>query len=68
MFIVLSHLFFAFAFLVNIEEAEMKKRKNRQQYDQRPATNNTQGTGEKGVKKATDDYHYDKFKKQFRRY
>lgn len=40
----------------------MKKRKHRQQ----EATQAERING--GVKKATDDYHYDKFKKQFRRY
>lgn len=39
--------------------------------DRRPAGGvGQQRNGEKGggVKRATDDYHYDKFKKQFRRY
>lgn len=49
-------------FSVNIEEAEMKKRKHRIQ-----ETTQAERIGG-GVKKATDDYHYDKFKKQFRRY
>lgn len=49
----------------NIEEAEMKRRKLQGQ-QQRQREGGQQN--EKGVKKATDDYHYDKFKKQFRRY
>lgn len=48
-------------FAVNIEEAEMKKRKRQQEEHQAEREKG-------GVKKATDDYHYDKFKKQFRRY
>lgn len=45
---------------VNIEDSESKRRKQRQheQQNDRP----------QGVKRATDDYHYDKFKKQYRRY
>ncbi|KAJ6643553.1 Telomere length and silencing protein 1 like [Pseudolycoriella hygida] len=48
----------------NIEEAESKKRKQNALHEREDA----QQTKDKGVKKATDDYHYDKFKKQFRRY
>ncbi|XP_037938307.1 telomere length and silencing protein 1 homolog [Teleopsis dalmanni] len=47
----------------NIEEnTEQKKRKIDHEQQQR---NNV---GPNNVKRATDDYHYDKFKKQFRRY
>ncbi|XP_055911855.1 splicing factor C9orf78 homolog [Eupeodes corollae] len=42
----------------NIEDAEPKKRKKPVE----PVDKTT------GTKKATDDYHYDKFKKQFRRF
>lgn len=44
---------------VNIEETEAKKRKKEDDDD---------GAKSANIKKATDDYHYDKFKKQFRRY
>lgn len=48
----------------NIEEAELRKRKQ----NVLQVREDAQQSKEKGVKKATDDYHYDKFKKQFRRY
>ncbi|CAD7082001.1 unnamed protein product [Hermetia illucens] len=43
----------------NIEETEAKKRKKEDDDD---------GAKSANIKKATDDYYYDKFKKQFRRY
>ena len=48
---------------VNIEEAELRKRKQNVLQEREDA----QQSKEKGAKKATDDYHYDKFKKQYRR-
>lgn len=56
----------------NIEDSEQKRRKrdytaqNTQQQQQQQS--HPQGGVVNGVKRATDDYHYDKFKKQFRRY
>ncbi|XP_054734003.1 splicing factor C9orf78 [Anastrepha obliqua] len=54
----------------NIEDNEQKRRKRdyvaqNAQQQQQP---NHQANVVNGVKRATDDYHYDKFKKQFRRY
>lgn len=64
-------MYFSF-FPVNIEDNEQKRRKRdyvaqnvQQQQQHQP---NQQSGMVNGVKRATDDYHYDKFKKQFRRY
>lgn len=54
---------FGLIFSVNIEDVESKRRKQRKHEQQR-----ADGNRPAGVKRATDDYHYDKFKKQFRRY
>ena len=60
---------------VNIEENNDPKR--RFQQHRKAAEHGAEGeqpqnphnqVGPNGVKRATDDYHYDKFKKQFRRY
>lgn len=47
-------------FLVNIEQTDQQKKRQNQDNE---ARNNS-----KVPKKATDDYHFDKFKKQFRRH
>lgn len=52
---------------VNIDDSEQRRRRQRQQEQQRAANEKGQQK-QTGVKRATDDYHYDKFKKQFRRY
>ncbi|EDW30897.1 GL11930 [Drosophila persimilis] len=50
----------------NIEEnSEQRRRKREEREGKKTAQNHT---GPNGVKRATDDYHYDKFRKQFRRY
>ncbi|SPP76961.1 telomere length and silencing protein 1 homolog [Drosophila guanche] len=50
----------------NIEEnSEQRRRKREEREGKKTAPNQT---GPNGVKRATDDYHYDKFRKQFRRY
>ncbi|XP_034656605.1 telomere length and silencing protein 1 homolog [Drosophila subobscura] len=50
----------------NIEEnSEQRRRKREEREGKKTASNQT---GPNGVKRATDDYHYDKFRKQFRRY
>ncbi|XP_022217635.1 telomere length and silencing protein 1 homolog [Drosophila obscura] len=50
----------------NIEEnSEQRRRKREEREGKKPSQNHT---GPNGVKRATDDYHYDKFRKQFRRY
>lgn len=51
--------------LVNIDDSEARRRKQRQQEERE---RNANGGQRPTVKRATDDYHYDKFKKQFRRY
>lgn len=62
----LEHCLTIYALLsVNIEVAELKKRKQNVLQEREDAQ---QSKEKGGVKKATDDYHYDKFKKQFRRY
>lgn len=50
---------------VNIEDAETKRRRQRMQEERERQNEGGQKTG---MKRATDDYHYDKFRKQFRRY
>ncbi|XP_055317683.1 splicing factor C9orf78 homolog [Sitodiplosis mosellana] len=49
----------------NIEDAETKRRRQKMQEDRERQGN---GNQKPGIKRATDDYHYDKFRKQFRRY
>lgn len=58
-------LFCCFCFTVNIEDAESKRRKQRQKEEREQ---HSEGGHKQGLKRATDDYHYDKFRKQFRRY
>lgn len=53
-------------FTANPDEMEQRRRKQRQHEQRR--SSNEKGKIQSGVKRATDDYHYDKFKKQFRRY
>lgn len=57
------HLFLFY--VVNIEDSETKRRRQKMQEERE-----RQGDGNQkpGIKRATDDYHYDKFRKQFRRY
>lgn len=50
---------------VNIEDPEVKRQRQQQIEAKRAARG--EGTGTGGTKRATDDYHYDKFRKQFRR-
>lgn len=59
----------------NIEENNDPKRRFQQRKpaeggnaNDRQSQNPNHQVGPNGVKRATDDYHYDKFKKQFRRY
>lgn len=54
-------------FPVNIDDPEQRRRRQRLQ-EQRNAANEKGHQRHTGIKRATDDYHYDKFKKQFRRY
>lgn len=52
---------------VNIEDPDAR-RKRHQHHEAAAASRAKQGNDKTGgVKRATDDYHYDKFKKQFRR-
>lgn len=53
-----------FTVSVNVDDSEAKKRK----FPERAEPTVVEPGKEKNTKKATDDYHYDKFKKQFRRY
>lgn len=64
---VCIYIWFKFRIIlaVNIDDAEAKRRKQRQQEERE---RNANGGQKPTVKRATDDYHYDKFKKQFRRY
>lgn len=50
---------------VNIHDESERLRRQRQ-HEQ--ARRQQDGTRPQGTKRATDDYHYDKFKKQFRRF
>ncbi|XP_067643622.1 splicing factor C9orf78 [Eurosta solidaginis] len=53
----------------NIDDSEQKRRKREVAAQHAQQQNRQQQNGmANGVKRATDDYHYDKFKKQFRRY
>lgn len=73
-YIIVYEIFFLII-VVNIEENNDPKR--RFQQHRKAAESGAQGdqpqnphnqVGPNGIKRATDDYHYDKFKKQFRRY
>ncbi|EDW72642.1 uncharacterized protein Dwil_GK17111 [Drosophila willistoni] len=50
----------------NIEDNNEQRRRKREEKDGNKAAHHQ--TNPNGVKRATDDYHYDKFRKQFRRY
>ncbi|XP_068149304.1 splicing factor C9orf78 [Drosophila tropicalis] len=50
----------------NIEDNSEQRRRRREEKDGNKAAHHQ--TNPNGVKRATDDYHYDKFRKQFRRY
>ena len=54
-------------FSVNIEDNSKTDRRKKEAETNANNQGNNQ-TGPNGVKRATDDYHYDKFRKQFRRY
>ncbi|XP_064541684.1 splicing factor C9orf78 [Drosophila montana] len=51
----------------NIEDNNEQRRRKREEKDGNNKSAQHQ-TNPNGVKRATDDYHYDKFRKQFRRY
>ncbi|XP_062137195.1 splicing factor C9orf78 [Drosophila sulfurigaster albostrigata] len=51
----------------NIEENNEQRRRKREEKEGNNKAPHNQ-TNPNGVKRATDDYHYDKFRKQFRRY
>ncbi|KAH8303029.1 hypothetical protein KR044_013399 [Drosophila immigrans] len=51
----------------NIEENNEQRRRKREEKEGNNKAPHHQ-TNPNGVKRATDDYHYDKFRKQFRRY
>lgn len=51
-------------FSVNIDDPEQRRRRQQQQEKKHLEGQQKLPSG----KRATDDYHYDKFKKQFRRY
>lgn len=53
-------------FAVNIDDSEQRRRRQKMQEEQRQQRG--EGGQKSGIKRATDDYHYDKFRKQFRRY
>ncbi|KAH8316817.1 hypothetical protein KR074_010902 [Drosophila pseudoananassae] len=53
-------------FSVNIEDNSEQKRRKREDKEGNKSAQHQ--TNPNGVKRATDDYHYDKFRKQFRRY
>lgn len=59
-----------FTISVNIEENNdhQKRRFHQRKAGEEPHVNPNHQVGANGVKRATDDYHYDKFKKQFKRY
>ncbi|XP_052847503.1 splicing factor C9orf78 homolog isoform X2 [Drosophila gunungcola] len=50
----------------NIEDNSDQKRRKREEREGNKSAQHQ--TNPNGVKRATDDYHYDKFRKQFRRY
>ncbi|EDV95904.1 GH15962 [Drosophila grimshawi] len=51
----------------NIEDSNEQRRRKREDKEAKSKSAQHQ-TNPNGVKRATDDYHYDKFRKQFRRY
>ncbi|XP_001983556.2 telomere length and silencing protein 1 homolog [Drosophila grimshawi] len=51
----------------NIEDSNEQRRRKREDKEAKNKSAQHQ-TNPNGVKRATDDYHYDKFRKQFRRY
>lgn len=56
-------------FAVNIDDSEQRRRRQKMQEEQRQRQQQQGEGGQKpAIKRATDDYHYDKFRKQFRRY
>lgn len=62
-------------FIVNIEDAEPPRKREVKEVKKKPPVVVGLEPEEKGKRshdangeKATDDYHYEKFKKQFRRY
>uniref|UniRef100_A0A1A9V4J3 Telomere length and silencing protein 1 homolog n=1 Tax=Glossina austeni TaxID=7395 RepID=A0A1A9V4J3_GLOAU len=52
----------------NIDDGNENRRRNFKKEVNDDQNNHHNQLGPNGVKRATDDYHYDKFKKQFRRY
>lgn len=58
--------FYRKLFSVNIEDNSEQKRRKREDREGNKSAQHQ--TNPNGVKRATDDYHYDKFRKQFRRY
>ena len=74
LFVLFCMLLFLLYFLVNIEDPEPPRRRERQM-EEKTKMVVVGSTPEEKVKrsrdneeKATDDYHYERFKKQFRRY
>lgn len=68
-------MFFIYLFLDNMANARMKIRRQRQINEKSASNTATKSDGAarealsaNKVKRATDDYYYDKFRKQFRRY
>lgn len=61
--LVQFHSISTLIFAVNIDDPEQRRRRQQQQ-EQRHLDGQKPPSG----KRATDDYHYDRFKKQFRRY
>lgn len=63
-----------FSSTVNIDESDVRKAKQNAQQERKPDQpkheyNNNKGKRNKdNGEKATDDYHYERFKKQFRRF
>ncbi|XP_057334977.1 splicing factor C9orf78 [Microplitis mediator] len=51
----------------NIDDSDSKKAKQ-DLYNKRKAQEDSKKRSKDGVEKATDDYHYERFKKQFRRF
>lgn len=57
-YVVIIHIC---SILVNVDDQSRKRRQNETQGDKKPFAKDQK-------KKATDDYHYDKFRKQFRKH
>lgn len=54
---------------VNIDDSDIQKSKQREERRrQNQKDNNAKGKRKDSEEKATDDYHYERFKKQFRRF